>query len=143
MEWTPNTPHTIVPTLHHPPARSVTLLQLLSTRISQQCRFLNDLQWCEVAYANSLLPPVHILAADNGMFAGSRRDGDFDARVLLGEARELGTEERAGVAVSVAVVESEGEIENVLHASTTARPVAVVEVEALALEDEGAYAILC
>jgi len=36
----------------------------------------------------------------------------------------------------------EGRGECVLHPSTAAGPVAVVEVETLALEDEGAYAVL-
>ena len=35
-----------------------------------------------------------------------------------------------------------GRVRSLLHAATAAGPVAVVEVEAFALEDEGAYAIL-
>ena len=58
------------------------------------------------------------------MFAWSRRDGDFDAGVGGGEGAEVGAEE-------------------VVHAAAAAGPVAVVEVEAAALEDEGSDAVLC
>jgi hypothetical protein len=57
------------------------------------------------------------------MVAGARGDGDFDLRVLLCEGGEMGLQE-------------------FVHAATAAGPVAVVEVEALALEDEGAHAVL-
>jgi hypothetical protein len=53
----------------------------------------------------------------------ARGDCDFDLRVLLGEPGEMC-------------------LDKVVHAARGAVPVAVVEVEAFALEDEGADAIL-
>lgn len=83
---------------------------------------------------------VHELCFDDGVLAGSGRDGDFDAGVLFGEGSESGFEEGAA---GVLVEEGRDErMEEVLHAATAAGPVAVVEVEALALEDECADTVL-
>ena len=67
--------------------------------------------------------PVHIDASNNGVMARSGGDGDFDLRILLREGGQLGLQE-------------------FVHATTTAGPVAVVEVEAFALEDESAHTVL-
>lgn len=78
------------------------------------------------------------------MFAGSGRDGDFDLGVGAGEILKVRFEEGAvGERVLVVVVgESCEGFFDVLHALAATGPVAVVEVDALALENEGADAVL-
>jgi hypothetical protein len=74
--------------------------------------------------------------------AGSGGDCDFDLRVVAGEPLELGFEEGAGVVLLERVWERRWRRRDVLHSSAATGPVAVVEVDALALEDEGADAVL-
>ena len=47
-------------------------------------------------HTDGLLAAVHVLAADDGVSAGARGDGAFDARVLGSEAGEVIREEGAG-----------------------------------------------
>lgn len=75
------------------------------------------------------------------MLARFRRDGDFDGWVRGGKSREVAAEEFTTV-VSLVMVNEANLASHELHAPTAARPVAVMEVEALALKDECADAIL-
>lgn len=75
------------------------------------------------------------------MLAWFWRDGDFDGRVRGGESSEVGAEEFTTV-VSLVMVDEANLASHELHAPTAARPVAVMEVKALALKDECADAIL-
>lgn len=119
MERTPNTPNALVQTrnwLSHP-------LQLLSARIPQQICLLLDALASQVLDAYRSLLAVDEVGYDDGMPSWPWRDCDFDLWVFPGEGGEVGADE--GV-----------------HAARGAGPVAVVKVEAFALEDEGTDAIL-
>ena len=78
---------------------------------------------------------------DDWVVIRSRRDRDFDVGVLLRESRQVSLEEGAVDTVSMEWA-SRVSKQFVLHALTAASPVAVVKIEALALEDEGADAVL-
>jgi len=78
------------------------------------------------------------------MSTRSGRDGDLDAWVLLRKGWELCFEEEA-VESCERVLRGREKTpggECALHAPTAAGPIAVVEVEAFALEDECAHAVL-
>ena len=77
------------------------------------------------------------------MFARSWRDCHFDRGILGGESGEVRPEEVAECMLEGMEFGMSKVTGCVLHAPTAAGPVAVVEVEALALEDEGADAVLC
>lgn len=142
MEGIPYTPHTLI----HARDRLPRPLQLLTTRALQQLGLLQDLAWLHVSHTDSALLAVDVGAADDGVAARTRRDGDFDAGVLAGEGGEGGGEEGAVVSSCQSEEWRDGRLEegalHLLHAFAAAGPVAVVEVEALALEDECADAIL-
>lgn len=88
---TPDTPNTRVDTRH----RLRHLAQLLSVRVPQQQRLLQNLQRLLVPHAHGLLAPVDVVAHDDGVLAGARGDGDFDFGVLGGEFGEVGFYEAA------------------------------------------------
>lgn len=91
----PDTSHTLVNTPDHVPARTITLLQLLPARIPQYHRLLEYLLRRHFPNAYRLVSTVHVVSSYHRMAARSRRDGDFDARVLLCEGGEVGLEELA------------------------------------------------
>ncbi len=86
MHGTPHPPHTLVQTLHHPPA--LHLPQLFPTRIAQQLRLLQYLLHLQVPDTDRLLPAVDVGAFDDGVRVGAGRDGDFDGWVGGGEGGE-------------------------------------------------------
>merc|ERR1712058_17032 len=106
VEGIPYTPHALIHTGHRLPRP----LQLLTTRTLQQLRLFQDFAWLHAPHTDGPLLAIDVRAANDGVAARTRRDGDFDAGVLAGEGRQGGGEE--GV-----------------HAFAAAGPVAVVEVE--------------
>lgn len=75
------------------------------------------------------------------MLAAARRDGDFDLWVGFGEGGKCGFYEGAE---RFSAIRLNGLLllYDILHASGGAGPVAVVDVEAPALQDKGAHAVL-
>lgn len=147
MERIPNTPDALVQTLD----RLRHALELLAAGVAQQRRLLQDLVRLHVAHADGLFLAVDVTAAQHRVPARPRRHGHFDLRVGAREGCEVGFEEGAGsggfalgscrtIGGADRVI-FEGGLD-VLHSFTAASPVAVVEVHALALEDEGANAVL-
>lgn len=120
MERIPDTPHALVDTDHRP---SVQLPVLLPTRVSQQLSLLPHTLILQVLDAYGSLRAVDVMGDDDGVPARPWRYADFDLGVALCEDGERGFDEG-------------------IHALGTAPPIAVVEVEAFALQDEGADAIL-
>ena len=92
MERIPDSAHALIQALH----RSRHALDLVPARVAQQQQLLPDLRRLEVAHADGALAAADVAAADDGVFVGSRRDGDFDARVVLGERRQVRFEKSAG-----------------------------------------------
>ena len=119
VEWTPDASHTLVHTVYG----LVHALQLLSTGVPQQFSLLLYQLIRHVPHANNLFSSVDIVASDDGMVVRSGRHRNFDLRIFLGKS-------------------GEGVFNECLHASRASGPVAVVEVESFALQDEGADAIL-
>lgn len=95
VERTPDASDTLV----HTPYRLRDLLQLLPIRITQQQRLIHDLIRVHVAHTNGFFATVDVLACDDGVLVRARRDGNFNARVLLGECRQLGLQECTEVSV--------------------------------------------
>lgn len=91
MEGIPYTPHALI----HARDRLPRPLQLLTTRALQQLRLLQDFAWLQIPHTDSALLAVDVGAADDGVAARTRRDGDFDAGVLAGEGGEGGGEKGA------------------------------------------------
>ena len=85
MEWIPDSSDTLVHALH----RSRDLLQLLSTRVSEQQGLFQDLIRLQISYANGLFAAINVLASYYRVATWSRRDGDFDLGVLAGEDLEV------------------------------------------------------
>ena len=137
MERTPNTSHTLVQTLD----LLGLPLELLAARVAQQRCLLQNLVGLHVAHADGLFLSADVFALHDGVAAGSGRDCDFDLRVGAGEFFEVGLEELAVKILSDTFGERV-EWTSILHSPATTGPVAVVEVDALALEDEGADAVL-
>lgn len=75
------------------------------------------------------------------MLARLRGDGDFDGWVRGGESSEVGAKVFTAV-VSLVIADEVQFAWHELHAPAAARPIAVMEIEALALKDECANAIL-
>jgi len=120
MKRIPNAPHALVETRHRP---AVQLPVLLTRRVPQQlCLFPNALN-LHVFDAHGALSAVDVVCDDNGVLAGPWRDAAFNLRVARGEGGKRG-------------------LDKGVHPLGAAPPVAVVEVEALALQDKGADAIL-
>lgn len=139
MERTPHASDALVQTPH----RLRDLLQLLSIRIAQQQRLVQNLIRVHVSHTDGLFAAIDVLAFDDGVFVRTRRYGDFDAGVFFRKCREFGLEEVAVNSVLDMSDSSGDDQEGVLHATTAAGPVAIVKVQAFALEDEGSHAILC
>ena len=137
VERIPNTSHTLVQTLD----RLGDPLELLAARAAQQSRFLQNLVRLHVAHADGFLLAANVFSFEDGVSAWSGRDSDFDLRVGAGEFFEVGLEELAVKILSDTFGERV-EWTSILHSPATTGPVAVVEVDALALEDEGANAVL-
>jgi len=91
MKRIPNTPHTLIRTLH----RLRDPLQPLPARIPQQQHFFQNLIRLQISHADGFLAAVDVLASDYGVAAWSGGDGDFDLGVLAGEGLEVGFEEVA------------------------------------------------
>jgi hypothetical protein len=119
MHRTPNASHALVQTRH----RLAKLLRPFTTCISQKFRLLSDAFIGKITDAYRLLLAIDVVADHDGVFVRSWRDGYLDLRVPCGEGGER--------------VSDEG-----VHTARGAGPVAVVEVKTLALEDEGADAVL-
>lgn len=146
MERIPHPSHALVQTSYH--SASLDPLHLLSIRIPQQFYLLQDLLFLEVSDAYDLFSAIDVRAPDYGMRIGS--GGDVDGDLGVGFC-ERGKEWRAEeCAERYRFSESRRDGENldadegrdVLHALRAAPFVAVVEIEAFALEDECTYAIL-
>jgi hypothetical protein len=119
MKRVPNAPYTLIPTLHHPPNLPI----LLASSISQQPRLIPHALTLQILHASRLRFAVEISRDDDGVAPWPWRDGYFDLGVGAGEGGEGGLEE--GV-----------------HAPAGAPPVAVVEGEGAAGEEEVADAVL-
>ena len=115
----PYTPDALVDTRH----RLVQLLVLLPTCISEQLCLLSHTLCLQIPYADSSLGTVDVMCSDHRVFPRSWRDGNLDLWVALRKGWEGGLDEA-------------------VHAARGAGPVAVMEFEFLALENEGADAIL-
>ena len=85
MKRVPYSSHALIQTLD----RLRDTLLLLAVCISQKVCFLQYFIRLHVPHTDSLLTPVYILASNDWVLAGSRRDGDFDLWVLLREDREV------------------------------------------------------
>lgn len=137
VERIPDTSHTLVQTLD----RLGDPLELLAARAAQQGRFFQNLVRLHVAHADGFLLAADIFSFEDGVSAWSGRDCHFDLRVGAGEFFEVGFEELAGRILLDRFAEKV-EWTSILHSPAATGPVAVVEVDALALEDEGADAVL-
>src|SRR5690242_8167857 len=119
VERRPDTPNTLVDTGDG----LAQLLVLLAVAIPQHlCLFPHPLV-LQVLDADGPCGAVDVVGDDDGVLARARADGELNGGVARGEGGERRLDE--GV-----------------HALGGAPPVAVVELEAFALEDEGADAIL-
>ena len=119
MERRPDTPDALVDTRH----RLAQLLVLLAVAVPQHLGLLPHALVLQVLDADGPCGAVDVVCDDDGVLAWPGADGELNRRVALCESRERGLEER-------------------VHAFRGSPPVAVVEFEAFALEDEGADAIL-
>jgi hypothetical protein len=119
VERRPDTPNALVDTRH----RLAQLLVLLAIAVPQHLGFLSHALVLQVLDADGPCGAVDVVCDDDGVLAWPGADGELNRRVALREGRERGLEER-------------------VHAFRGSPPVAVVELEAFALEDEGADAIL-
>jgi hypothetical protein len=119
VKWTPDAPDALVDAGH----RLIQLLVLLAARVSEGFCLLPHTLCLQISYADGSLGAVDVVCSNNRVFSRPRRDGNLD----LGIALRKGGERRFDKAV---------------HAARGAGPVAVVEFQFLALEDEGADAIL-
>lgn len=119
MERTPNAPHALIDTAY----RLAELPVLLSIAVPQHLGFLPDALVLQVLNADAPCGAVDVVCDDDWVLARARADGEFDGWVARGEG-------------------GQGRLDEGVHAPARSPPVAVVEVEALALEDEGADAVL-
>lgn len=92
MERVPDTSYTLVDGLDG----LCDLSQLVAAGIAQQLGLLHNLLLLEVAHTDGLFAAVDICTLDDGVFARTGRDGDFDLRVCAGERCEVVLEEGAG-----------------------------------------------
>lgn len=99
------------------------LRRLLASACTEQLRLLQHLTLVQIPHANRLLLAIYVVTPDDRMFLGPWGDSDLDCRIAFSELCEVVLEE--GV-----------------HAFGAAGPVAVVKIDALALEEKGAYTIL-
>jgi hypothetical protein len=136
MIRTPNTPNTLIDTFH----RLRNLPQLLPISIPQQLRLLQHLLLRQIPHTYRFFAAVDVGSFYDWVFAWARGDSDFDLRVCGGEFGERVAEE--GTVWFVREDRREREGKDVLHALGAAGPVAVVEVKAFALQDEGSNTVL-
>lgn len=116
MHRTPNSSDTFIRADHGFPSDQFILLARIR---NEELDFLEDLLFLEIAQADGLFAAVDVVRFHDGVFVGSGRDTKFRAGVFGGEIGEhRGGQER-------------------FHAPARTGPVAVVEVQAFALEDEG------
>lgn len=116
--WGPDTSDTLVDTCDG----LLGALQLLAAGLLQQIRLLEDLLGLEVADTNCLFSSVDVVTLDDGMLVRPWRYADFNLRIGFGEGRKLVFQESN-------------------HPARATRPVAVVKVQTLALQNEGAHAV--
>lgn len=119
MERRPDTPNALIDTRDRLPE----LLVLLAIAIPQHLSLLAHALVLQVLDANGPCGAVDVVCDDDRVLARAWADGELDRGVALGEGGERRLEE--GV-----------------HASGGSPPVAVMEFEAFALQDEGADAVL-
>jgi hypothetical protein len=119
VQRTPNSPHALIHTRHRPRHPLV----LLPAIIPQQLRLSLNPLGRKIPHTDTLLSAVDVVGYYDGVLVGSWRDCDFDGWVAGSEGGESVAEKR-------------------VHASGGAGPVAVVEGERFALEDESTYAVL-
>lgn len=119
MKRVPNTPHALIDTGH----RLARLPILLARAIPQNLRLFPDAIDLQILHAYRSLRAVDVVCDDNGMLPWPRADGDFNLGAAAREGRQRGFYK--GV-----------------HAARGTPPVAVMEAEGLAGQDEGADAIL-
>lgn len=121
MHWTPHPPDTLVHTHHILAADQL----ILAPRIAhEELRLLQYLLLLQVPHTHGLGPAVDVIRLEDGVVIRARGDAEFDAR----EAPRQRGQERRG--------------EEVALARRGYPVVAVREVEAAALQDEGAEAVL-
>ena len=139
MERTPDPSHALIFT-QHVPAPNLSILATLT--LDQQFTFLHDLLLLQISDADGLLAAVDVVGAQDGMFV--RTWGDMDAHLGMGSG-EAWEESRGQEGAGSKSLEGREEWmvgTVVLHSSRAPVPVAVVKVEAFALEDECADAVL-
>lgn len=110
-------------------------LQLLSVGIPQQLRLLQDLVGRQVPHADGLRSAVNVVSDNDWVLAGTGRDSELDLGVGGREFREKGLDEAAATQLGDAS-RNYSASSHVLHALGASSPVAVVEVQLLALENE-------
>lgn len=79
MHGTPDAPNRLIIATHNLPTLDPS--QLLSTCISEQFYFLQNLLFLEIPNAYGLLPTIDISTTDDGMFGRPGGDVYFDLRV--------------------------------------------------------------
>lgn len=99
------------------------LLVLLAVGVAQHLGLLADALVLQVLDADGPCGAVDVVCDDDGVLARARADGELDGGIALCE-------------------DGERRLDEGVHSLGGSPPVAVVELEALALEDEGADAIL-
>jgi hypothetical protein len=119
MERIPDTPHVLVDTRD----RLAQLLVLLARVVPQHLRLLADALDVQIPDTDGALGAVDVAGDDDGMVLRARAHVDLNLRVVARESGQRGFYER-------------------VHAARGAPPVAVVEADGLAGQDEGPDAIL-
>jgi hypothetical protein len=89
VERIPDTSDTLVDTLDG----LCDLFQLVAAGVAQELGLLHDLLFLQAADADGLFTAVDVCALDDGVFARTRRDGDFDLGVCAGKGWEIVFEE--------------------------------------------------
>lgn len=108
--WTPNSSNTLIDTrdwFRNP-------FQFFSAGISQEFCLLQDLIGRQFSHTDGFLTAVDIVAPYDRMTSWARRHSDFDFRVSTGELRQIVSKKS-------------------VHSLGTPGPIAVVEIEPLAL----------
>lgn len=135
----PNTTHTLIQTGN----RLLGAFQLVSASILEDHCLLEDVFGLKVAHTDGLLIAVDVLSLNHGVLLVSWGNADLDLRVLFREFRKgLGQEGAVGMIPLAPIVKQKILVGHVQHAARAAAEVAVMEIKALALEDEGTDAIL-
>jgi hypothetical protein len=119
VERIPNAPHALVDTRH----RVAQLLVLLARVVPQHFCLLADALDVQVSDADGALGAVDVVCDDDGVVPRARAHVDLDLRVVAREGGQRSFYER-------------------VHAARGTPPVAVVEADGFAGQDEGPDAIL-